>query len=66
MVYRNAEGYADPTAGAVMAKASKEDQEVRNANHDVIQAFRLIADLAGFEIVGRITLAHKKTGKIYK
>lgn len=42
MVYRNKEGYADPTAGAA------------------------IHEIAGYEMVGRIVLRDKDTGKEYR
>lgn len=66
MGYKNCEGYSDPTAGKAIATATKEDQEVEKLNHKIIQSFRLLVDLAGFEIVGRIILKHKKSGKIFK
>ena len=65
MAYKNSEGYVDPTAGAAMAVTTKE-QDVEKLNHKVIQSFRLLVDLAGFEIVGRVTLKHKKSGRIFK
>lgn len=66
MAYRNSEGYADPTAGAAMAATNKKEQEVEKLNHKLIQMFRLLVDLAGFEIVGRVTLKHKKSGRVFK
>ena len=66
MSYKNSEGYVDPTAGAAMAAATKEEWDVDKLNHKVMQSFRLLVDLAGFEIVGRITLKHKKSGRIFK
>ena len=30
------------------------------------ERIRLLLDLAGFEIVGRVTLRHKKSGRIFK
>ena len=66
MVYRNSEGYVDPTAGAAMAATTKEEQDVEKLNHKVIQSFRLLVDLAGCEIVGRVTLKHKKSGRVFK
>ena len=66
MVYRNSEGYVDPTAAAAMAATTKEEQDVEKLNHKVIQSFRLLVDLAGFEIVGRVTLKHKKSGMVFK
>ena len=65
-MYKNHEGYSDPTAGSAISTASKDEQEVEKLNHKIIQSFRLLVDLAGFEIVGRITLKHKKSGKLFK
>lgn len=66
MAYKNCEEYVDPTAGAAMAATTKEEQDVEKLNHKVIQSFRRLVDLAGFEIVGRVTLKHKKSGRIFK
>lgn len=66
MTYKNCEGYSDPTAGTAMGSAKKDEQEIDKLNHKVIQSFRLLVDLAGFEIIGRITLKHKKSGRIFK
>lgn len=66
MVYKNCEGYADPTAGMAIGTVKKEEQDIEKLNHKVIQSFRLLVDLAGFEIVGRVTLKHKKSGRIFK
>lgn len=63
---RNSEGYYDPTASMAMSDAHKEEQSVDTLNHKVMQSFRLLVDLAGFEIVGRVTLKHKKSGRIFK
>ena len=59
MSYKNSEGYSDPTAGVAMGSAKKQEQEIDKLNHKVMQSFRLLLDLAGFEIVGRVTLRHK-------
>lgn len=66
MGYKNSEGYSDPTAGVAMGSAKKQEQEIDKLNHKVMQSFRLLLDLAGFEIVGRVTLRHKKSGRIFK
>lgn len=66
MGYKNSEGYSDPTAGVAMGSAKKQEQEIDKLNHKVMQSFRLLLDLAGFEIVGRVTLKHKKSGRIFK
>lgn len=66
MTYRNSEGYTDMTAGEAIAVVNKEEQEVEKLNHRVIQSFRLLVELAGFEIVGRVVLKHKKSGKVFR
>lgn len=66
MGYKNNEGYSDPTAGVALGSAKKDEQEIDKLNHKVMQSFRLLLDLAGFEIVGRVTLRHKKSGRIFK
>lgn len=67
MGYKNCEGYSDPTAGVAMAAVKREEvQELTDKNHKLIQAIRNVVDLAGFEIVGRITLKHKKSGKVFR
>lgn len=59
-------GCSDPTAGVAMGSAKKQEQEIDKLNHKVMQSFRLLLDLSGFEIVGRVTLRHKKSGRIFK
>lgn len=62
---RNGEGYNDPTAAGAMAAVRKEEA-IAEKNHMLMKSIRCIVDLAGFEIVGRITLKHKKSGKVFK
>lgn len=63
MTYRNSEGYVDPTAMATVKR--EENAELNDRNHRLIQVIRNIVDIAGFEIVGRVTLKHKKSGKVF-
>lgn len=44
----------------------QEENEAERKNKDLIHTFRLLADMAGFEIVGRITIKHKKTGRVFR
>ena len=43
----------------------KKNAELNDRNHRLIQVIRNIVDIAGFEIVGRVTLKHKKSGKVF-
>lgn len=67
---RNAEGYHDPTAFEACKNIIKEE---RAAEGDrlykiglLIPILRDAAELAGFEIIGRIPLRDIETGKEYR
>lgn len=62
MKNRNYEGYADPTATEAIRTISKEEQQV----HKLVQMFRDMVALAGFVVVGKIELKHKKSGRRYR
>ena len=68
--YKNKEGYTDPTAGEAMGTVPKEERkEERERNAAVttlITMLKQIISLAGFELVGRIVLKDKVTGKEYR
>ena len=70
LVYRNAEGYYDPTAGEaysnITAEERKRDAERLAAISALMPVLRMTAGLMGFEIIGRITFADKDTGRKYK
>lgn len=67
---KNSEGYSDPTAGAAwsnMRKVERQKEAERLAViSDLIPVMKQTAGLAGFEVVGRITLKDKETGKEYR
>ncbi len=63
---RNGEGYIDTTAGAAIMAVAKEEQELARENHELIQEIRMAAERKGFEITSRITLRHKKSGRVFK
>ena len=69
-MYRNSEGYPDPTAGAAYANIEREQKQQEASRLAVIgkliPIFKQMAELAGFEIIGRITLRDKKTGREYR
>lgn len=69
-MYKNAEGYPDPTAGAAYSAIQREERQ-READRlaaisALIPLMKGAAELAGFEVVGRITLKDKATGKEYR
>lgn len=69
-MYKNIEGYADPTVGEAMANIGREERQ-REAERlaaigDLMPIIRQTAALAGFEIVNRITFRDKATGREYR
>lgn len=69
-MFKNSEGYHDPTAGAaysaICRKERRQAAERLDAAGNLIGHIRGIASLAGFRIVGRIVLKDKATGKEYR
>ena len=70
-MYKNAEGYSDPTPGEAMSNIRKEQRQQEAAERlavisRLIPVMKQTAELAGFEVVGRITLKDKENGKEYR
>lgn len=70
-MYKNAEGYSDPTPGEAMSNIRKEQRQQEAAERlavisRLIPVMKQTAELAGFEVVGRITLKDKETGKEFR
>nr|DAD84496.1 MAG TPA: hypothetical protein [Myoviridae sp. ctCjb12] len=67
---RNAEHYADPTPAAAMKNIRKDERQKDAATmlqiSILVPLLRQVADIAGFEILGRIPLRDKATGKEYR
>jgi len=66
MGYRNSEGYSDPTAFYGCKDTVKKETELDKSVHKLVHAIRDLTSVAGFEVVGRITFKHKKSGKIFR
>lgn len=70
-MHKNAEGYSDPTPGEAMSNIRREQRQQETAERlavisKLIPVLKQTAELAGFEVVGRITLRDKETGKEYR
>ena len=61
-MYRNSEGYPDPTAGKAIKEADKQPEEVSK----VVEYLKGIASLMGYEVSNRIWLKDKKTGREWR
>ena len=62
MINKNGEGYRDPTAAAAIREADRIPENVTW----FIGTIKSMADLFDFEIVGRIQIKDKKTGREYR
>lgn len=67
---RNAEHYADPTPTAAMRNICRDEYQKEAAKllqiSLLVPLLRQVAEWAGFEIIGRIPLRDKATGKEYR
>lgn len=64
--WENAEGYTDLTAYNGINNAMKEKTETQKLISNLVGTIKGVAQLAGFEIVGRITFGDIKTGREHR
>lgn len=62
MIFKNGEGYPDPTAYQAIKEADRTPKPVK----DVMKTLRTVASMAGFDIIGKIILKDKETGKEWR
>lgn len=65
-LHKNSEGYNDPTAHDAMTKVMREERELQQRVNITISIIKSILDLAGFELIARIALKDRKTGREYR
>lgn len=69
MELKNSEHYNDPTPYGAHKNIRKEEQleaaRMRTISA-LVGALKQVADLAGFEIVGRVVLMDKDSGRIFR
>lgn len=64
--WRNSEGYHDPTAYEALKPIIKEDAERQKRVNTLIFVLKFIIDLADFELLNRIEIKDRKTGREYR
>lgn len=65
-LHKNKEGYADPTAHkAIRNVMTAEDAEQKRLS-DLIRTLKYIVDVSGYELIARIQVRDKHTGKEYR
>ena len=65
-LHKNADGYTDPTAHDAISKMVREENERQRRVSVVIGILKNAADLAGFDLVNRVVLRDRKTGREYR
>ncbi len=58
----NSHGYYDPTAYAAIQAVSAEERRFKK----LLRTIFSLCELAGFDLVGRITLVDKRTGRMWE
>lgn len=65
-LHKNSEGYNDPTAHDAVTKVIREENERMRRVSTVIGVIKSVVDLAGFDLIERIALKDRKTGREYR
>lgn len=63
---RNSEGYSDPTAYLGLRSIIREENALEGEVNALIKVLKYIIGKSGFELVSRIELKDKKTGRVFK
>lgn len=64
--YKNAEGYADPTAHAAMNAVQDEQEAADSRVQSFIRAIKTIIDQSGYDLLARIEIRDRATGRNYR
>ena len=62
----NSEGYYDPTAYEGLKPIIREEAAQQKRVGELVQVLKYIVDKAGFDVVNRIALKDKESGKEYR
>lgn len=65
-INKNHEGYTDPTAFAALSKIEREESEQQRRISELVKVLKGLIDFAGFDLIARIELRDKRTGKEYR
>ena len=63
---KNSEGYPDPTAYEGLRPIIEEENALERRVNQLIKTLKYITGLAGFEVISRIEIKDKETGRIFR
>ena len=65
--YKNPEGYADPTPYSAIRNIEYSNRDSADVNaYRLIKCLLILLDINGYELIGRLHLRDKTTGREYK
>jgi hypothetical protein len=64
--YHNPEGYADPTAYSALSAVQSEQDEADIRVQSFIRAVKTIVDQSGYDLLARIEIKDRHTGRCYR
>lgn len=62
----NSSGCKDLTAYEALKPLIREEAELEKKVHNLVNVLKFIVEWAGFELIGRIKIKDKKTGKEFR
>lgn len=65
-VAHNPEGYTDFTAYIAVKRATMDEQQEKKRLDSLMFVLRYIIDAAGYDLINRVALMDKKTGKEWR
>lgn len=63
---RNASGCPDPTAHDALLPIAQADADLENRTTKLIKTLKSIIDLAGYDLVARIEIRDRESGRIFR
>ena len=63
---KNSEGYPDPTAYEGLRPVIEEENALERRVNQLIKTLKYITGLAGFELISRIEIKDKQTGRVFR
>lgn len=63
---KNSEGYSDPTAYEGLKPIIAEENNLCKEVSTLISVLKFIIDKSGFELVNRIEIKDRKTGRVFR
>ena len=62
----NPDGYPDPTAHDALSSVLEEQEEADRRCQMLIKSVKTVIDLAGFDLLARIEVRDRRTGRTYR